>query len=160
MKKLTMKTTEERLMSLEDDQAIRKLVAKFADTTTTADYEGFKALWKPDGVFTINQPFFNTRTGIDDITTLIKHLRDERDFFVQFVHSGVIEVNGDLATARWIVHEVAQGPGEKYYNNYGLFNDKMEKINGEWFFTSRSYDYMWIDTSKFSGQTVKLPKYL
>jgi SnoaL-like domain len=155
-----MKSTEERLMSLEDDMAIRKLVAKFADATTIADHEEFKSLWKPDGVFTINQPASVTKTGIDEISALIMQLRDDRDFFVHFVHSGVIEVDGNTATARWIIHEVAQGPGEKYYNNYGLFNDKMEKIKEKWVFTSRVYDYMWIDTGKFPGKTVKLPKYL
>lgn len=152
-------TTEERLINLEDELAIRNLVGKFADTSTNANYQGLKALWTADGVFTINLPFYNSRTGADEIAAFIKTLREERDFFVQFVHSGVIEVNGNTATARWIIHEVAQGPGEKYYNNYGIFNDKMEKINGVWFFTSRSYDYMWIDTTKFSGQTVKLPEY-
>lgn len=157
MKKLT---TEERLINIEDDLAIRNIVAKFADTATNGNYDGLKALWKSDGVFTINLPFYNTRTGADEIAAFIKTLREEKEFFVQFVHSGVIEVNGNNATARWIIHEVGQGPGEKYYNNYGLFNDKLEKINGEWFFASRSYDYMWIDTNKFSGQTVKLPKYL
>ncbi len=153
-------TTEERLINLEDDLAIRNIVAKFADTATNGNYEGLKALWKSDGLFTINLPFYNSRTGADEIAAFIKTLREERDFFVQFVHSGVIEINGNNATARWIIHEVAQGPGEKYYNNYGLFNDKLEKINGEWFFASRSYDYMWVDTNKFSGQTVQLPKYL
>ncbi len=155
-----MQTIEERLMSLEDDLAIRNLVARFADATTIADYEGLKALWQPDGVFTISQPNFNTKTGIDDIIALIKQLRDGRDFFIQFVHSGVIKDQGNTATARWMMHEVAQGPGEKYYSNYGIFNDKMKKINGDWFFTSRSYDYMWLDTGKFLGQPLKLPKYV
>ncbi len=154
------RTIEERLMSLEDEHAIRTLVAKFADTTTRADHEGYRALWKPDGVLTISQPNFATRTGIDEITTLIKQLRDHRVFFVQFVHSGVIDIKDNTATGRWIMHEVAKGPGEKYYNNYGVFNDTMEKINGVWVFTSRTYDYMWLDYSKFTGQTVPLPKYI
>ena len=155
-----MKTIEERLISLEDDMAIRNLAAKFADATTIADHEEFKKLWKPDGVFTINQPANTTKTGIEDISALIMNLRDEKDFFVHFVHSGVIEIDGNTATARWIIHEVGEGPGEKYYNNYGVFNDKMEKINEKWVFTSRVYDYMWIDTGKFAGKAVELPAYV
>ena len=154
-----MKTTEERLMSLEDEQAIRNLAAKFADATTIADHKEFKTLWKPDGVFTINQPANTTKTGIEAISALIMDLRDSKDFFVQFVHSGIIEIDGDTATARFIIHEVGQGPGEKYYSNYGVFNDKMEKINDKWVYTSRVYDYMWIDTGAFAGKPVKLPTY-
>jgi ketosteroid isomerase-like protein len=149
-----MKTTEERITILEDEMAIRNLAAKFADASTTADHEELRLLWKPDGVFTINQPANVTKTGVDNISAHIMMLRDDRDFFVHFVHSGVIKVDGDKATARWIIHEVAQGPGEKYYNNYGVFNDKMEKINNNWVFTSRVYDYMWLDFGKFEGKPI------
>ncbi len=149
-----MKTTEERTTILEDEMAIRNLSAKFADAATTADYEELSLLWKSDGVFTINNPANVTKTGVDDITAHIKMLRDERDFFVQFVHSGVINIDGNTATARWIIHEVARGPGEKYYNNYGVFNDTMEKINNNWVYTSRVYDYMWLDFGKFEGKAI------
>jgi hypothetical protein len=154
-----MKTLEERILRIEDEQAIRNLAAKFADAVTATDHEKFKTLWKPDGVFTINQPANTTRTGVENISALIMDLRDNKDFFVQFVHSGVIEIDGSKATARWIIHEVGQGPGEKYYNNYGVFNDRMEKINDEWVFTSRVYDYMWLDTGAFAGKPIKLPSY-
>ncbi|WP_343697976.1 nuclear transport factor 2 family protein [Flavobacterium sp.] len=149
-----MKTIEERILILEDESAIRNLAAEFADAATTADYDKLRLLWKDDGVFTINEPANVTKTGVDDICAHIKFLRDERDFFVQFVHSGVINVNGNQAAARWIIHEVGQGPSEKYYNNYGVFNDTMEKINGKWFFCSRIYDYMWVDFGKFEGKAI------
>jgi len=84
----------------------------------------------------------------------IMALRDERHFFVQFVQSGVINVDGNTATARWIIHEIGQEPREKYYNNYGVFNDKMEKINNLWAFTSRVNDYTWLDFGKFEGKPI------
>lgn len=154
LNKVIMKTIEERILILEDEMAIRNLAAKFADAATTADYDALRLLWKHDGVFTINEPANVTKTGVDNIVAHITMLRDERDFFVQFVHSGVINVDGNNATARWIIHEVGQGPAEKYYNNYGVFNDTMEKINNEWVFTGRVYDYMWLDFGKFEGKPI------
>jgi len=36
----------------------------------------------------------------------------------------------------------------------------MEKINDTWVFTSRTYDYMWLDHTRFAGQAVPLPQYI
>jgi len=39
-----MKSIEQRLQELEDESAIRSLVARFSDAATTTDYEAFKSL--------------------------------------------------------------------------------------------------------------------
>lgn len=84
------------------------------------------------------------------------NLRKDREFFVQFAHSGVIKLNGDKATARWIMHEAAKGPGENYYNNYAIYIDSMQKIEGTWKFVQRDYHYMWLDLEAFSGKVFAL----
>ncbi|MEQ8037099.1 nuclear transport factor 2 family protein [Xanthomonas sp. WHRI 6106] len=52
-----MNTLEQRLQRLEDESAIRALVARFADTCIRADHDGFKALWTDDGIWEIGAPF-------------------------------------------------------------------------------------------------------
>lgn len=95
-----MLTVEQRLQRLEDDAAIRDLAARFADATTRADYDSFAALWAPDATFVINKPFFTTATGTEAILAMLHKLRDGRDFFVQFVNSGVLGIQDNHATAR------------------------------------------------------------
>lgn len=141
----TIQTVEQRLSSLEDEMAIRNLAAKFADFTTIGDYEGFKKLWKPDGVFTISEPNYSSITGVEEISNHIKNLGDQLDYFVQFIHSGVINVSGNNATARWIIHEEAQGGSERFYRNYAIANDTLEKMDGQWVYATRTFDYIWID---------------
>jgi len=55
-----MLTIEQRLEHLEDEAAIRDLVARFADAATRGDYETVRSLFKPDAVFTIGEPFATT----------------------------------------------------------------------------------------------------
>src|ERR1700686_3923316 len=51
-------------------------------------------------------------SGSTPIDAHIQKFRDGKDFFVQFVHSGLIEIKGNAASARWLVREVALGPAK------------------------------------------------
>jgi hypothetical protein len=75
-------------------------------------------LWADDADWVIGgtegQPFERRAHGVDDIVDLFRDLRGEREYFVQFVTQGPIEINGDEATAHCVCHEAARGPGESY----------------------------------------------
>ena len=149
-----MPTIEQRLQHLEDESAIRELAARFADATTRADYDTLRSIFKPDAVFRIGEPNAVTCNGVDAIVEFVGKLRNGKDFFVQFVHSGLIQIHGNTASARWQIREVALVSGKTYYNNFGFFNDEMEKVEGTWFFTSRTYQYLYLDTDPFTGKAV------
>jgi len=102
-------------------------------------------------VWTLSKPFSMSATGVDAITTMLEKLLVTWDFFVQLVHSGVIEVAGERATGRWILREVAKGPGETYYNDFAVYEDQYTKISGKWYFTRRDYTYMFLDSGPFGG---------
>ena len=92
---------------------------------------------------------------------LLHKLRDGKDFFVQFVHSGLVKLDGDTASARWLVREVGLGPaksgaGKSYYNNFGFLIDELEKTDGKWLFKTRTYPYLYLDTDPFTGKAVAL----
>ena len=151
-----MSNLEERIQRVEDDLAIRDLIARFADTCTRGDLEAFSKLWTPPGnnkpIWTLSEPFPMSAAGIDEIMDMFRKLRDPRDFFVQLVHTGVLDIKGDRATGRWILREVAKGPGETYYNNFSQYEDVMEKLGGKWYFARRDYHYMFLDSEPFNGK--------
>ena len=89
-----MLTIEQRLQVLEDEAAIRDPAARFADAATRGDHETIRSLWKPDGVLMIGEPFAVTCKGIDEIGALLHKLRDGKDFFVHFVHGGLVQARG------------------------------------------------------------------
>jgi hypothetical protein len=152
----SMSTLEERIQRIEDDSAIRDLVARFADIATRGDLDAFPKLWIPDGdnkpIWCLTDPFLMSATGITEIVAMFDKLRAPRDFFIQLVHTGVLEINGDRATGRWIMHEVAKGPDEMYYNNFAMYEDVMEKQGGKWYFARRDYNYMFLDSDPFTGK--------
>ncbi len=156
-----MPTIEQRLERLEDQAAIRDLAARFADAATRGDHKTITSLCKRDAVFTIGKPNAMSVTGADEIAALIDKLRSSKDFFVQFVHSGLIVVDNDTASARWLMREVGlgdakEGPGKSFYNNFGFFIDELEKIDGKWLFKTRSYPYLYLDTDPFTGKGIPL----
>lgn len=156
-KKKALTKKNGRLKELEDKAEIHALVARFADAATTNDYDTFKSLWAKNGTWTIHKPYFATAEGVEKIDEMFRSLEKGRAFFVQFVHTGVIELDGDKATARWVVHEVSEGPEASYYNNYAMYIDSLKKVKGGWRFVKRDYHYMWVDKGSFGGDVFPLP---
>ncbi len=145
------------LIRLLDEAAIRDATARFADAATSADYGGFRTLWADDAEWVIggteSQPFERRAKGIGDIVSMFRTLRDERDYFAQFALPGSIEINGDDARTRCMCYEAARGPGESYYRNTGVWSDHLRRSANGWVFKSRTYQYLWLDLSPFSGET-------
>jgi len=74
---------------------------------------------------------------------------------------GLIQLDGNTASARWLLEEVGldpakSGPGKSYYNNFGFFIDELEKVDGKWLFKTRTYPYLYLDTDPFTGRGVAL----
>lgn len=152
----------EQIQLIADELAIRNLVASFANFCSPPNYEKFAGLWVPDSqgtsaaLWTLTRPFAMSATGVEKITNMVKNLLESREFFVQMVHSGVVDITGDRATGRWIVQEVARGPGETYYKNYAVYEDVMQKVDGKWYFAERHYKYLFLDDSSFLGKSFSL----
>lgn len=135
-----------------DEASIRNTIARFADSATRADYDRFRSVWASEGEFIIGQsPHGQSAAGADDIVAMLRRLRTGKDFFVQFALPGEIDIDGDEATTRCLCHEAARGPGETYYRNHCVAFDRLRREGDGWVFTSRSFQYLWLDTSPYSG---------
>ncbi|MDN5856368.1 MAG: nuclear transport factor 2 family protein [Actinomycetia bacterium] len=152
-----MTTTDTTIARLLDEAAIRDVTTRFADLATHGDHAALRTLWAEDAEWVIggtdSQPYERRADGVDDIMSLFRELRDGRDFFIQFVAPASIEVDGDEATARWLCHEAARGPGELYYRNNGVWTDHLRRTGDGWRFTNRSYHLLWLDFSPYTGDT-------
>jgi len=154
---MTTKDNAASLTRLLDEAAIRDATARFADAATNADFDGFRTLWADDAEWIIggteSQPFERRAKGIEDIVSMFRTLRDEREYFIQFVVQSSIQIDGDGAATRCLCHEAARGPGESYYRNTGVWSDHLRRSANGWVFTSRTYQYLWLDLSPFLGDT-------
>lgn len=87
---------------------------------------------------------------------MLRRLRAGREFFVQFAVQGPIEIDCDEATTHCICHEAARGPGETYYRNHSVAFDRLRRSGHGWLFTARTFVYLWLDTSPFTGAAFQL----
>ena len=86
--------------------------------------------------------------------TMMTELADPLEFFVQQVHSGVVAIDGDQATARWSVQETGRARDKAPYNNHAFYEDELVKRDGAWRFVRRSYRYLWLDLKSPIGGDV------
>ena len=146
-----MRMLEERLQAVEDELSIRNLAARFTDAVNERDLASFRQLWTDDAVWEIGPPLQSRADGVEEIVALLRRLLQAEQYFMQMTHSGVIEIKGDRATARFVERE--RGRGEStYYDSLAVYEDVLVREEEGWRFAKRSYHYRFLDQSPFGGE--------
>jgi ketosteroid isomerase-like protein len=148
-----MTNTEQATSRLIDEADIRTTLARFGMAATLGDVTALRDLWTEDAVWTIGAPADHTAEGVDDIAAMYEGLRAGNDYFVQLTIPGAITIDGDTANVRSLCQEFASGPNERYYRTNGIWNDQLRRTDTGWKFTDRTWQYLWVDYSPYSGQT-------
>ncbi len=151
-----MKTLEERITAIEDENAIRALSYKFADAANRIDVELFKSLWMAHGEWTIGPPINQHFVGIDEISTAFSGLLASWGFFVQLPAGGNIQINKETATAHFYVNEIAHSKSGVSNYNLAQYEDKLLKENGVWRFVKRNYKVIYLDQSPLLGTSFSI----
>lgn len=139
------------LQDLLDDRALRDLVARFSDAVVSADADTFRSLWAPDGRWTIASPMNGDFDGQDAVAAGFASLMDGWEFLVQTPQYGLLTLDGDQATGRWLVHETGRSTADDGQTNYGLYHDRYTRAADGWRFARRDYRYVLLDTSDVAG---------
>ena len=140
-----------------DELAIRGLAYAFADSVNRRDASTFESPWDEKRCLgKIGAPLQSISKGAAAIRAHMIALAEPLEFFVQLVHSGVVAIDGDQATARWSVQETGRTRNKEPYNNHAFYEDELVKRNGAWCFARRSYRYVWLDLkSPIGGETIR-----
>lgn len=146
-----MRTLEERLKTVEDELYIRNLVARFTDAVNERDIASFRQLWTDDAVWEIGPPLQSRAEGVDEIAALLSRLLQTEQYFLQMTHSGVIEIEGDRATARFVERERGRGESS-YYDSLAVYEDVLVREGDGWRFAKRFYRYRFLDQSPLGGE--------
>ena len=148
----TVANLEARLRAIEDRLEIQALAARFSDAVNERDVRAFALLWASDHpIWEIGPPLQSRAEGIDEITALLQRLLQIERYFMQMTHSGVIEIKGDQATARFVERERGQGLGT-YYDNLAVYDDVLVREPAGWRFLERHYRYRFLDQTPFAGE--------
>ena len=142
---------EARLRAVEDRLEIQALAARFSDAVNERDVAAFAQLWASDHpIWEIGPPLPSRAEGKDAIIAMLKGLFQIERYFMQMTHSGVITIDGDRATARFVERE--RGKGDRtYYDNLAVYDDVLVREPGGWRFLERHYRYRFLDQTPFEG---------
>jgi hypothetical protein len=125
---------------MSDYEAIMSLMARYTDAINRRQFDVVKACFTPDGVWDVNAGASGHYLfeGSDKISHGIRGLVGSSDFLAQIGSLPVIEIDGERARARSTLFEVGEKAGRRF-ENFGLYDDELRKVNGKWLFKSRRW---------------------
>jgi ketosteroid isomerase-like protein len=136
--------------AIADRVEIEALRGEFTDAVMMRDRARLASLFTPDGALRMpNIPA--EMVGREQIRTGGERLQAQWDFFVQTTHPGTIELDGDTATGRAYIQELARTRDGRQGLNYAIYHDRYQRTDDGWKFTERVYEIRYLDTSPLAG---------
>lgn len=125
---------------VEDRLAIRELVDSYGDAVARHNAADWGSNWAEDSVWTLNLPDLPKVEGRVNIVALWSKAMAEYEYVLMTAKPGSIQVNGNRATGRFWTSEITRLKTGEEQRIAGRYEDEYIKLNGRWFFKSRSYN--------------------
>ncbi|MFC8193964.1 LUD domain-containing protein [Streptomyces sp. NPDC057298] len=133
-----------------DRVEIEALRGEFTDAAMMRDRARLAALFTPDGV--LRMPNIPVEfVGREEIRTGGERLQAQWDFFVQNSHPGTIRLDGDTATGRTYMQEIARVLDGRSGLNFAVYHDSYQRTPEGWKFVERVYEVRYVDTTPLLG---------
>ncbi|RFC70228.1 nuclear transport factor 2 family protein [Streptomyces sp. AcE210] len=136
--------------AIADRVEIEALRGEFTDAAMMRDRARLASLFTEDGVLRMPDVPIEM-TGREEIRTGGERLQAQWDFFVQNTHPGVIRIDGDTATGRAYMQEIARMQNGFQGLNYALYHDRYRRTDEGWRFSERVYEIRYLDTTPLTG---------
>jgi ketosteroid isomerase-like protein len=138
------------LQDIADRVEIEALRAEFTDAVMMRDRARLAALFTEDGV--LRMPDVPAEAvGPEQIRAEGERLQAVWDFFIQTSHAGPIRLEGDLASGRTYLHELARTTDGREGLNYGVYHDRYRRTAAGWRFSERVYEVRYLDPTPLRG---------
>ncbi|WP_405927111.1 LUD domain-containing protein [Streptomyces sp. NBC_00035] len=136
--------------AIADRVEIEALRGEFTDAAMMRDRPRLASLFTPDGALRMpNIPV--EQIGREEIRAGGERLQSQWDFFVQTTHPGTILLDGDTATGRAYIQELARTLDGRQGLNYAVYHDRYQRTAEGWKFAERVYEVRYLDTSPLAG---------
>jgi ketosteroid isomerase-like protein len=138
------------LQAVADRVEIEALRGEFSDAVMMGDAERLASLFTEDGA--IRMPHISVEAvGRAAVRAAAERLRARWDFFVQNTHPGSIAVDGDSASGRAYISELARLADGTSGLNYAIYHDRYQRTPAGWQFTERVYEVRYADLTPLTG---------
>jgi ketosteroid isomerase-like protein len=136
--------------AIADRVEIEALRGEFTDAAMMRDRARLASLFTEDGVLRMPDVPIEMN-GREEIRTGGERLQAQWDFFVQNTHPGVIRIDGDTATGRAYMQEIARMQSGFQGLNYAIYHDRYRRTDEGWKFSERVYEIRYFDTTPLTG---------
>ncbi|MFF1257733.1 MULTISPECIES: nuclear transport factor 2 family protein [unclassified Streptomyces] len=136
--------------AIADRVEIEALRGEFTDAAMMRDRARLASLFTEDGVLRMPDVPIEMN-GREEIRTGGERLQAQWDFFVQNTHPGVIRIDGDRATGRAYMQEIARMKSGFQGLNYAIYHDRYRRTDDGWKFSERVYEIRYFDTTPLTG---------
>jgi hypothetical protein len=138
------------LQNIADRVEIDALRGEFTDAAMMRDYDRLASLFTPGGA--LRMPNIPAElAGQDQIRAFGARVPEVVDFLVQTTHPGLIQLDGDTASGRAYMQELARTRDGRSELNYAIYHDRYQRTGDGWKFTERVYEVRYRDTTPLAG---------
>ncbi len=146
----TLLDLEQRIQTLEDVEAIKKLKAKYWFCVDNKQWDSLADCYAENVVF--ESPQFGRMEGRNYIIKVLKRAMKS----VKTAHQGHnpdIEIGSETsATGRWMLNDQVGTSENGYFKGYGYYDDEYVKVDGKWKIQKTKLAYI------FEESTLELAK--
>ena len=136
--------------AIADRVEIEALRGEFTDAAMMRDGDRLASLFTHDGA--LRMPNIPAElAGREEIRAGGERLQDQWEFFVQTTHPGTIHLDGDTATGRACIQELARARDGRQGLNYAIYHDRYRRTPDGWKFAERVYQIRYLDTTPLAG---------
>src|SRR5215207_7500679 len=119
------------VQAIADRVEIEALRGDFTDAGMMRDPDRFASLFTEDGVW--RMPHIDVELiGREQIRAWIARAWPSWEYFVQTVHPGTIQLEGDTAAGRSYVEEFGRFRDGNSHRNYAIYHDRYERTPDGW----------------------------
>jgi len=133
---------------VEEEIAIRDLVARYADGVNRIDQNVWGATWAEDGQWSSMDMEVH---GRDNIVQFWLGAMEGFKFAIHMNNSGTLNISGDTASGRWYLTEYTcdlEGTGATVL---GVHDDLYVKTAGNWLFKERRFQIFYMGPADLSA---------
>ena len=122
---------------INDEAAIRRLVAYYSDAVTQLDAARAASVYAEDGCVSIEGAELHGRGALEEG---MRHSFSAFALLQMIAHGGLIDVDGDQATGRWSTIELAvRRDATEMSCIFGCYQDEMVRLPEGWRFRKRNF---------------------
>jgi len=149
-----MSSDESGIRVLQDELAIRDLVARYSDAVGRRDEQAWADTWASDAVWSVGP---TRASGREAIVKTWSGLMALFRFVTQMPQSGFIEFEGENARGTWHVLELGWPQAGEATCTLGVYDDRYCLTPEGWRFAERTFHIVYMGPPDLSGLLIGHP---